>query len=240
MAWTSSAVYADEAHATIRLAIRAGPGHALYALLGSANPSVCLLSRWRLLGAAWVEIDFLEAPHRLPPQLLEAPGQVLCELFVANEQRCESSLGHERMIERQHDEVVIDNVEWVPKLARVANTSEVPDLAPLSRSQASKRETQLSTSINTSTVRTLPLPRPVVLTPGFALYNMVLSSWKVFDKKAFPLKLYIADERKYFNLEWVADLNALHAECSNLIARVRSIPAFGKQEGPGGLMVPVK
>ena len=76
--------------------------------------------------------------------------------------------------------------------------------------------------------------------PGFVLYNMVLSSWKVFDKKAFPLKLYIADERKYFNLEWVADLNALHGECSNLIARVRSIPAFGKQEGPGGLMVPVK
>lgn len=36
--------------------------------------------------------------------------------------------------------------------------------------------------------------------PGFALYNMVLSSWRVFDKKAFPLKLYVADERKYFNL----------------------------------------
>jgi len=76
--------------------------------------------------------------------------------------------------------------------------------------------------------------------PGFALYNMVLSSWKVFDKKAFPLKLYIADERKYFNLEWVADLNALHAECSDLITRIRGIPAFGKHEGPGGLMVPVK
>jgi hypothetical protein len=76
--------------------------------------------------------------------------------------------------------------------------------------------------------------------PGFALYNMVLSSWKVFDKKAFPLKVYVANERKYFNLEWVADLSALHAECSNLIARIRSIPSFGKHEGPGGLMVPVK
>jgi hypothetical protein len=69
---------------------------------------------------------------------------------------------------------------------------------------------------------------------------MVLSSWKVFDKKAFPLKVYVADERKYFNLEWVADLNALHAECSNLIARIRDIPVFGKHEGPGGLMIPVK
>lgn len=69
---------------------------------------------------------------------------------------------------------------------------------------------------------------------------MVLSSWKVFDKKAFPLKLYVADECKYFKLEWVADLDALHAECSNLITRIGSIPAFGKHEGPGGLMVPVK
>jgi len=76
--------------------------------------------------------------------------------------------------------------------------------------------------------------------PGFALYNMVLSSWNVFDKKAFPLKLYVADERKYYNLEWVADLNALYAECLDIIARIRRIPHFGQLEGPGGLMVPVK
>jgi hypothetical protein len=74
---------------------------------------------------------------------------------------------------------------------------------------------------------------------GFVLYNMVLSSWKVFDKKAFPLKLYVADERKYYNLEWVADLNALHAEASDLIARLRATRAFEKQDGPGGLMVQV-
>lgn len=76
--------------------------------------------------------------------------------------------------------------------------------------------------------------------PGFALYNMVLSSWNVFDKKAFPLKLYVADERKYYNLEWVADLNALFAECTDIIVRIRNIAEFGTQEGPGGLMIPVK
>lgn len=74
---------------------------------------------------------------------------------------------------------------------------------------------------------------------GLALYNMVLSSWKVFDKKSFPLKLYVADERKYFNLELAADLNALSMECADLIARIRTIGAFKDGDGPGGLMVRV-
>ncbi len=69
---------------------------------------------------------------------------------------------------------------------------------------------------------------------------MVLSSWKVFDKKAFPLKLYVADERKYYNLEWMADLNAIHKEASDLIARIRVIPAFAKLDGPGGLMFRIR
>ena len=76
--------------------------------------------------------------------------------------------------------------------------------------------------------------------PGMALYNMVLSSWGIFDKKAFPLKLYVADERRYYNLEWSADLNALHAEAVDLGARVRKLAGFKDHEGPGGLMVPIK
>lgn len=76
--------------------------------------------------------------------------------------------------------------------------------------------------------------------PGMALYNMVLSSWNVFDKKAFPLKLYVADERRYYNLEWSADLNALYAEAVDLVARVRGLAGFKDHEGPGGLMVPVQ
>lgn len=74
---------------------------------------------------------------------------------------------------------------------------------------------------------------------GMALYNMVLSSWSVFDKKSFPLKVYVADERKYFNLELVADLDALARECADLIARIRAIGAFKDNDGPGGLMVRV-
>lgn len=76
--------------------------------------------------------------------------------------------------------------------------------------------------------------------PGVALYNMVLSSWKIFDKKAFPLKLYVADERRYYNLEWSADLNAIHKEAVDLVARVESLADFKDHEGPGGLMVPVR
>lgn len=74
---------------------------------------------------------------------------------------------------------------------------------------------------------------------GMALYNMVLSSWTVFDKKLFPLKVYVADERKYFNLELVADLDALEKECTDLITRIRAVGAFKDNDGPGGLMVRV-
>ena len=73
-----------------------------------------------------------------------------------------------------------------------------------------------------------------------SLYNMVLSSWSVFDKKSLPLKVYVADERKYFNLELVADLNALHEECTDLVNRIRAIDAFKHGDGPGGMMVRVE
>lgn len=85
----------------------------------------------------------------------------------------------------------------------------------------------------------LSLKRSESTESGMALYNMVLSSWSVFDKKSFPLKVYVADERKYFNLELVADLNALHEECTDLIARIRAIGAFKDGDGPSGMMVRV-
>lgn len=74
---------------------------------------------------------------------------------------------------------------------------------------------------------------------GMALYNMVLSSWAVFEKKSFPLKVYIAEERKYYNLEHAADLGAIAAEADDLISRIRQLGAFSGSDGPGGLMVPV-
>lgn len=74
---------------------------------------------------------------------------------------------------------------------------------------------------------------------GMALYNMVLSSWAVFDKKSFPLKLYVADERKYYNLEHVADLGAIAMESDDLIGRIRRVGAFKDSDGPGGLLLRV-
>lgn len=74
---------------------------------------------------------------------------------------------------------------------------------------------------------------------GMALYNMALSSWSVFDKKSFPLKVYVADERKYFNLDYVADLSAIYSESTDLIVRIRAMGAFKDSDGPSGLMVRV-
>ncbi len=74
---------------------------------------------------------------------------------------------------------------------------------------------------------------------GMALYNMVLSSWAVFSEKSFPLKVYVADERKYFNLDYEADLSSINNESLDLIARIRAVGVFKNNEGPGGLMVGV-
>lgn len=86
----------------------------------------------------------------------------------------------------------------------------------------------------------LALEEGKVKAPGMALYNMILSSWKIFDKKAFPLKVYVADERRYFNLEWLADINAIYEEANDLLNRVQAIDGFPFKDGPGGLMVPIE
>jgi hypothetical protein len=73
---------------------------------------------------ARIDVDFTKAPHRLSPEFVEALREALCQLGVAHEQGREPPLLHERMIERKDDCVVVDDVEWMPELAGVANARD--------------------------------------------------------------------------------------------------------------------
>jgi hypothetical protein len=70
-----------------------------------------------------------------------------------------------------------------------------------------------------------------------AAYNMVLSRWEVFEPRVYPVRLYISAERKFYNMKWSVDLDAIGKEAEAVVERIASMPGFGAKEGPGGLML---
>lgn len=70
-----------------------------------------------------------------------------------------------------------------------------------------------------------------------AAYNMVLSSWDVFMPPVYPVRLYISSERKFYNMKWAVDIDAIHKEASAIVERLAHSDVFGKKESPGGLMM---
>jgi len=69
-----------------------------------------------------------------------------------------------------------------------------------------------------------------------AAYNMVLSSWDVFNPRVYPIRLYISSERKFYNMKWSVDLDAMNKEASLVVERLKSSMGAAN-EGPGGLML---
>lgn len=82
-----------------------------------------------------------------------------------------------------------------------------------------------------SEAKTPPSPR--------AAYNMVLSHWEAFNPRVYPIRIYISSERKFYNMKWSVDLDAIHKEASAVVECLSAHPAFAKGESPGGLMVPL-
>lgn len=70
-----------------------------------------------------------------------------------------------------------------------------------------------------------------------AAYNMVLSRWEVFDPPVYPVRVYISAERRFYNMKWSVDIDAMHKEASAVLECLASHPALSTKEGPGGLMV---
>lgn len=69
-----------------------------------------------------------------------------------------------------------------------------------------------------------------------AAYNLVLSSWDAFNPRVYPIRIYISSERKFYNMKWSVDLDAMNNEASLVVARLKS--SLCNTDGrPGGLML---
>lgn len=67
------------------------------------------------------------------------------------------------------------------------------------------------------------------------LYGMAISSRSAFSEDLFKLRVYVADERKFYNFDFEADLGKLHSECSDLVTRIQKLNP--KSDGPAGLLL---
>lgn len=68
-----------------------------------------------------------------------------------------------------------------------------------------------------------------------AAYNIVLSDAGTFDGPLYPIRLYLADSRKFSNMRYSIDLGKIHEEASAILARLKSLGTFPPE--PGGLII---
>jgi hypothetical protein len=67
-------------------------------------------------------------------------------------------------------------------------------------------------------------------------YNIVLSHRSVFTHPLRPIRLYIANERRFENLNWSAQLGKLRDEAQAVLQRLRELDLI--PEEPGALLIP--
>ncbi len=76
-----------------------------------------------------------------------------------------------------------------------------------------------------------PPPAPM------AAYNMVISHWGATQPRVYPLRLYVAVERKYYNFKYVIDLGRLQQQAAAILDRLLNSGVFGGIQEVGGLMI---
>jgi hypothetical protein len=69
-----------------------------------------------------------------------------------------------------------------------------------------------------------------------AVYNIVLSHWEAINPRVYPIRLYISSERKFYNMKWSVDLDAMNKEACAVADRLVAHMGAAK-DGPGGLML---
>ncbi len=73
---------------------------------------------------------------------------------------------------------------------------------------------------------------------GFAAYNMAFSRWETFDRKVYPIRLYIAEEKKFYNLDWSIDIGKIDNEAKLILERLNDLELLKGKES-GGLLIPL-
>ncbi|WP_199179984.1 hypothetical protein [Chromobacterium sinusclupearum] len=64
-----------------------------------------------------------------------------------------------------------------------------------------------------------------------AAYNMILSHWEAVEPRVYPIRLYISKERKFYNMKWSVDLDAMNKEAAAVAERLMAY--MGGAQGGG-------
>lgn len=65
-----------------------------------------------------------------------------------------------------------------------------------------------------------------------AAYNLIMSHWDVVAPEAYPIRLYISSEKKFYNMKWSVDIGLIHSEVRRIIDKMKTLEEFsGKSSG---------
>lgn len=70
-----------------------------------------------------------------------------------------------------------------------------------------------------------------------AAYNMTFSNWNVYNPKVYPIRLYISDERKFYNMGFSIDIGKIYDEATLIINRIHELGLFKNIDEPGGFLI---
>lgn len=71
---------------------------------------------------------------------------------------------------------------------------------------------------------------------GAAAYNMTFSNKKVIQPDVYPIRLYISDEKKFYNFDWSIDIGMIYDEALSVLKRLKDLELL-KEGKSGGLLV---
>lgn len=71
----------------------------------------------------------------------------------------------------------------------------------------------------------------------WAAYNMVLSKKDIFNPHAFPVRVYISEERKFYNMKWSIDIGLIYQQSEAMIEVLQKTGEFPEGAEHGGLLI---
>ncbi|MBI5809719.1 MAG: hypothetical protein HZB21_00790 [Deltaproteobacteria bacterium] len=83
----------------------------------------------------------------------------------------------------------------------------------------------------------IELSKAAIPPSPMAAYNMIFSSWEVIKPRVYPIRLYISEERKFYNMKWSIDIGKIYKEAKAILSVLNKVPIIASTDGPGGLML---
>ena len=76
-------------------------------------------------------MDLSQVFHGFGPQTLETARQLLSQSPIADQKGCEASVGYERVVERQNDEIIIHDMERMTDLTGISDARHMFQVSPI-------------------------------------------------------------------------------------------------------------